>query len=175
MRGLRGGDQSDSTVPTGSVSEPLRSGGVPGGAALGRQVSIKRPNGALSVSCQIRYDEVSDSVCRFRASLRAKRSPDRLSANNCASTAAASRNVVDLRSLTHDLKRANPRAASLRFRPDSDGIARMRSTPFFLQCKGKGVKGQPRRESQAAGARKKAGVAEPPLRGFRRCRRFPRC
>jgi hypothetical protein len=53
------------------VSELLRNGGVRGVAALGRQVSIKRPNGALSVSCQIWYDEASDSLCRFRARLPA--------------------------------------------------------------------------------------------------------
>jgi hypothetical protein len=56
-------------APTGSVSELPRSGGLRGVAALRRQVSIKRPNGALSVSSRIRYDAASDPVCRIRARL----------------------------------------------------------------------------------------------------------
>ena len=118
-------------------------------ASQRRAVSTKRPNGAPNVSCS---DLVRRSV-RFGLSISGKLARQAvaligLPANNCASTAAASRNVVDLRSST-------PQAPTQELAPRTSVPTPTASrgwkvhSPFFLQCKGKGVNGQRRRESQA--------------------------
>ena len=57
--------------------ELLRSGGVRGVAALRRQVSVMRPNGALSVSSRSGTTKRQIRSDGFVQGLRAKRSPDR--------------------------------------------------------------------------------------------------
>ena len=145
------------------------------------------------MSCQIWCDEASDSVCRFRARLaRRAVASSAFRRNNCASPDSSS--VAERRRF----EIVNPAASNALTQELAVGASVPTPTasrrweahsPFFLQCKGEGVNGRRRRESQAAGAGKsrpsvavvacllaraaaQVEVAEPPLRGFRRCDDF---
>ena len=136
------------------MSELPRSGCVRGVAALRRQVSIKRPNGALSVSSRSGTTKRQIRSVDFVQGLRAKRSPDRPFGEQLRfdSSSVAERrrfeivNPTALNAPTQELAVWASVATPTALRGWEA------HSPFFLQCKGKGVNGQRRRESQAADA-----------------------
>ena len=136
------------------MSELPRSGCVRGVAALRRQVSIKRPNGALSVSSRSGTTKRQIRSVGFVQGLRAKRSPDRPFGEQLpfdSSTVAERCRFEIVNPTASDAPTLELEVRASFPTPTASRGSELHS-PFFVQCKGKGVNGQRRREPHAAGA-----------------------